>query len=68
MSPYDSSDLTILIERALDTFIVYRSPDTAEYGPQYREVARYPNVGFARAATDRLIGLTDIELSAEATA
>jgi hypothetical protein len=42
MSPFDSNDLTEIIEQAGADFIVLRSPDTAEHDPDYEELARFP--------------------------
>jgi len=41
MSPYDSQDLTEVIEPSEGEYIVLRSPDTAEDKPDYREMARF---------------------------
>jgi hypothetical protein len=41
MTPYESDDLTHVIEASGDTFLVLRSPDTAEDRPDYRELARF---------------------------
>lgn len=40
--PVDSEDLTELIERDGDEFVVLRSPYTAEHDPEYEEIARFP--------------------------
>jgi hypothetical protein len=42
-SPVDSDDLTELVERDGDEFVVLRSPDTAEHDPDYRELGRFPS-------------------------
>jgi hypothetical protein len=42
MSPFQSEDLTELIERQGDEFVAIRSPDSAEHDPDYREVGRFP--------------------------
>jgi DNA-directed RNA polymerase subunit RPC12/RpoP len=42
MSPYDSADLTEVIEQSGDQFVVLWSPETAEHDPAYRELARFP--------------------------
>jgi hypothetical protein len=42
MTPYNSEDLTTLIEKKDGSFIVLRSPDTAEHQPDYRELGRFP--------------------------
>ena len=41
MSPFDSDDLTSVIKAQVDTFLVLRSPDTAENVPAYQEIARF---------------------------
>ena len=41
MSPYKSDDLTEIIEKHDQAYIVLRSPDTAEDMPDYREIARF---------------------------
>jgi hypothetical protein len=43
MTPYDSVDLTTLIEEEGKEFIVLRSPETAEHKPDYRELGRFPS-------------------------
>jgi hypothetical protein len=42
MSPFDSENLTELIEPDGKEFVAIRSPDTAEHDPDYREVGRFP--------------------------
>lgn len=42
MSPYDSEDLTEIIEPRDGAFVVLRSPETAEHEPDYRELATFP--------------------------
>jgi hypothetical protein len=42
MTPFDSENLTELIEQDGDQFVAIRSPDTAEHDPDYREVGRFP--------------------------
>jgi hypothetical protein len=41
MTPCDSEDLTTAIEQDGKEFVVFRSPDTAEHDPDYREVGRF---------------------------
>lgn len=41
MTPYDSDDLTTIIELGGGEFVVLWSPETAEYDPDYRELARF---------------------------
>jgi hypothetical protein len=43
MTPYDSEELTTLIEEEGKEFIVLRSPETAEHKPDYRELGRFPS-------------------------
>jgi len=42
MSPFDSENLTEIIEQEGNEFIAIRSPDTAEHDPDYRELGRFP--------------------------
>jgi hypothetical protein len=42
MSPFDSEDLTEIIEERGPTFVVLRSPDTAEHTPAYADVGKFP--------------------------
>jgi hypothetical protein len=39
MSPYESDDLTEVIEERDGKFIAVLSPESAEHGPDYREIA-----------------------------
>jgi hypothetical protein len=41
MSPFHSEDLTEIIEERGPTFVVLRSPDTAEHTPSYVEVGNF---------------------------
>jgi hypothetical protein len=41
MSPDESEDLTVVIEKADSEFVVLESPDTAEHNPDYRELGRF---------------------------
>ena len=43
MSPYDSEELTTLIEEEGKEFVVLWSPETAEHKPDYRELGRFPS-------------------------
>ena len=43
MTPYDSEDLTTVIEQDGTEFVVLRSPETAEHKPAYHEMARFPS-------------------------
>lgn len=47
MSPGKSEDLTVLVEQEGEDFVVLRSPETAEDGPDYREVARFASLAQA---------------------
>ena len=49
VSPFDSDDLTFIIEDEGACFLVLRSPDSAEYEPDYREVIRFLYRDFAEA-------------------
>jgi DNA-directed RNA polymerase subunit RPC12/RpoP len=42
MSPFDSNDLSTVIEESNGRFVVLWSPETAEHDPDYRELARFP--------------------------
>jgi hypothetical protein len=42
MSPFESQNLTELIEQDGKEFVAIRSPDTAEHDPDYREIGRFP--------------------------
>jgi len=42
MSPADSDDLTTVIEPDGGRFVVLRSPETAEHGPDYCELGLFP--------------------------
>jgi len=43
MSPYDSDDLTHVIEQDGNRLVVLRSPEAAEHCPDYFELASFPN-------------------------
>jgi hypothetical protein len=49
MSPYDSDDLSTVIEETNGEFVVLWSPETAEDEPSYRELGRFPTRAKARA-------------------
>jgi transcription initiation factor IIE alpha subunit len=49
MSPYDSDDLTEIIEKKDEKFVVLRSPATAELDPAYREVRSFATRKLAAA-------------------
>jgi hypothetical protein len=42
MTPYESDELTTLIEADGKEFVVFWSPETAEHDPDYRELGRFP--------------------------
>ena len=42
MSPFDSENLTELIEQDGSGFVAIRSPGSAEHQPDYRDVGRFP--------------------------
>ena len=42
MTPYDSEDLTELVEQEGEEFVALRSPETAEHDPDYQELGRFP--------------------------
>jgi hypothetical protein len=54
MSPYNSDDLTEIIERDGQDFVVLWSPETAEHKADYRELVRFATRAEAEAflATD----------------
>lgn len=41
MSPFDSEDLTEVVEQVGDVFVALRSSHTAEHSPDYRELGRF---------------------------
>jgi hypothetical protein len=41
MTPYESEELTTLIEEEGGQFVVLWSPETAEHEPDYRELGRF---------------------------
>jgi hypothetical protein len=49
MSPSTSDDLTEIIEKEGDKFIVFWSPETAEDAPDYRELGRFSSHREAKA-------------------
>jgi hypothetical protein len=44
MTPFDSENLTEIVERDGDEYVAIRSPDTAEHDPDYRELGRFPSL------------------------
>jgi predicted nucleic acid-binding Zn-ribbon protein len=49
MSPYDSEDLTEVVEPVGDEFIVLWSPETAEHEPDYCELGTFSSRAEAEA-------------------
>jgi hypothetical protein len=49
MSPGDSDELTEVIEKDGDEFVVLWSPETAEHDPDYRELGRFRSRAEAEA-------------------
>ena len=49
MCPYDGIDLTEVVEERAHAFVVLRSPESAEYDPDYEEVAEFPTRELAGA-------------------
>ena len=41
MSPYESDDLTEVVEEDGGEFVALRSPETAGHGPDYEEIGRF---------------------------
>ena len=54
MTPFDSENLTELIEQDGKEFVAIRSPDTAEHDPDYREVGRFPSPEQAQEFLDSI--------------
>ena len=42
MTPFDSHDLTSIVEQERNEFVAIRSPNSAEHDPDYRELGRFP--------------------------
>lgn len=55
MSPFDSDDLTNVIKQRDETFLVLRSPDTAEDAPVYKEIASFWFREHAAAFIERVL-------------
>jgi hypothetical protein len=49
ISPYYSDERTQIIERSAASFVVLRSPDSAEHSPDYVEIAAFPTMEQAEA-------------------
>ena len=54
MSPYESDDLTGVINERHGMFLVLRSADTAEDMPNYEEVAKFPTVDEAKTYLENI--------------
>lgn len=57
MTPYESVDLTDIVEESEGRFLVLRSPESAEDSPDYELVADCPTL---QAAQEVLAGKTDL--------
>jgi hypothetical protein len=55
MSPFDSENLTELIEQDGSEYVAIRSSRSAEHDPDYREVGRFPN----RETAEEFLASTD---------
>jgi len=55
MTPYNSEDLTELIEQFGDEFVALRSPASAEHDPDYQELGRFPS----RARAEEFLASTE---------
>jgi hypothetical protein len=49
MSPVDSDDLTEIIVKDGDEFVVLESPETAEHSAGYRKLGRFPTLAAVEA-------------------
>ncbi len=49
MSPEDSDELTEIVMREGDEYVVLWSPETAEHDPDYRELSRFKSQEQAEA-------------------
>jgi DNA-directed RNA polymerase subunit RPC12/RpoP len=47
MTPRESDDLTIIVEKSDEGFAVLWSPETAEHDADYRELGRFPTLAQA---------------------
>jgi hypothetical protein len=52
MSPYDSEDLTEIVEQHDDEFVALRSPEAAEHCPNYQELGRFATRAEAQTSFD----------------
>lgn len=55
MTPYDSDDLTEVIEQREGKYVVLRSPDLAEDKPEYKEIDRFDTLKSASAYLSGLL-------------
>jgi hypothetical protein len=53
MSPYNSKDLTEIIEARDNEFVALRSSEAAEHCPTYQELGRFTTRAEAQASFDR---------------
>jgi DNA-directed RNA polymerase subunit RPC12/RpoP len=53
MSPYDTDDLTEIVEPIGDAFAVLQSSEAAEHAPDYQEIARFATLKEATAYLGR---------------
>jgi hypothetical protein len=53
MSPYESEDLTEIVEQHDDEFVALRSPEAEEHCPNYQELGRLVTCAEAQAFFDR---------------
>ena len=56
LTPYNSEDLTQLIEQDGSEFVALRSPASAEHDPDYCEVGRFPT----RAKAEEFLASTEL--------
>jgi hypothetical protein len=56
LTPYNSEDLTELIEQDASEFVALRSPASAEHDPDYCEVGRFPT----RAKAEEFLASTEL--------
>jgi hypothetical protein len=52
MSPCASDDLSEIITKQGETFVVFRSPDTARHTPDYQQVGAFPTLEHAGTHLD----------------
>lgn len=54
VTPFESEDLTVIVEKVADLFAVFRSPNSAEHSPDYLEVAKFLQKVDASILAERL--------------